>query len=129
MDKGDARGEWFLFLYFSIFMALCSKMRIIFLKRRSTLFHNTYFVLISTAEGPLIAVLNIKKSPFYLYAYTFCTGVIYIFWNVPGMALNSYLKKLSMLMPINNLVTWLLTMPGYIAINSPSVFVSVQYLL
>ena len=34
-----------------------------------------------------------------------------------------------MLMPMDNLVTWLLTMPGYIATNSPSVFVSVQYLL
>lgn len=27
------------------------------------------------------------------------------------------------------LVTWLLTMPGYIATKSPSVFLSVQYLL
>ena len=34
-----------------------------------------------------------------------------------------------MLMPMDNLVTWLLTMPGYIVTNSPSVFASVQYLL
>lgn len=32
-------------------------------------------------------------------------------------------------MPMNNLVKFLLTTPGYIATNSPSVFVSVQYLL